>query len=116
MEFDFNKTNSERKTLSIIFILIANLSYASFPICNSYKTISDQNEIFGQYQYELMNQASYTTQSFNKADRFNKKRFLPNWKLWQKVLLITFGLIVALIILLIIGHQIVLLCGGLSFN
>ena len=107
-----------KRSLTIILILITNLSYASFPIytSSSNKIIVYQNEIFEQYQDGLMNQASYTTQSFNKADRFKKKRFLSNWKLWQKVLLITFGSIVTLIILLIIGHQIVLLCGGLSFN
>ena len=107
-----------KNTLTIILIFIVNLCYASFPVynCSSTQIISDQNEIFEQYQDGLMKHASYTTHSFSVADRFHKKRFLPNWKLWQKVLLITFGSIVSLIILLIIGHQIIILSGGLSFN
>lgn len=65
-----------KRSLTIILILITNLSYASFPIytSSSNKIIVYQNEIFEQYQDGLMNQASYTTQSFNKADRFKKKK------------------------------------------
>ena len=89
-----------KNILIIILIFIVNLCYASFPIYNSpnNKIIIDQNEIYEQYQDGLINQASYATQTFSISDR-SQKKFLPNWKMWQKALLIIFLLILATILI-----------------
>ena len=85
-----------KKLIITLLVLIANLSYASFPI-NSLSmdtTINKKSETLEQYQKRLIKQGFYNSEdeilnSFTKKNKKSKKsRFLPNWKLWQKALLI----------------------------
>lgn len=73
-------------TISILFLL-PSISWASFPIETTFKSEIKKSEMTIESKKE-----TYKT----------KKRFLPNWKIWQKALLFFFGSIIALIILAII--------------
>ena len=95
-----------KKLIISLLVLIANLSYASFPI-NSMSidtTINKKSETLEQYQKRLIKQGFYNSDNdilnaFTKKNKKSEKsRFLPNWKLWQKALLII--LCVALIIVI----------------
>lgn len=85
-----------KKLIISALVLIANLSYASFPI-NSLSidtTINTKIETLEQYQKRLIKQGFYNSENYtlNTSIKKNKKskklRFLPNWKLWQKALLV----------------------------
>ena len=95
-----------KKLIISLLVLIANLSYASFPI-NSLSmdtTINKKSETLEQYQKRLIKQGFYNSDNdilnaFTKKNKKSEKsRFLPNWKLWQKALLIILS--VALIIVI----------------
>ena len=95
-----------KKLIISLLVLIANLSYPSFPI-NSLSmdtTINKKSETLEQFQKRLIKQGFYNSENdiLNTSTKKNKKseksRFLPNWKLWQKALLII--LCVALIIVI----------------
>ena len=100
-----------KKLIISLLVLIANLSYASFPINRTSMdtTINKKSETLEQYQKRLIKQGFYNSENdiLNTSTKKNKKseksRFLPNWKLWQKALLII--LCVALII--VIGIEMV---------
>lgn len=85
-----------KKLIISALVLIANLSYASFPI-NSLSidtTINTKIETLEQYQKRLIKQGFYNSENYTlktsikKNKKSKKLRFLPNWKLWQKALLI----------------------------
>lgn len=85
-----------KKLIISVLVLLANLSYASFPI-NSLSvdtTINKRGETLEQYQKRLYKQGFYSSEndilktSTKKNKKSKKSRFLPNWKLWQKALLI----------------------------
>ena len=99
------------KKLNIsVLVIIANLSYASFPI-NSLSidtTINKKSETLEQYQKRLIKQGVYNSEddilnTFTKKNKKSKKSwFLPNWKLWQKALLIILCIPIIIIIHFII--------------
>jgi len=99
-----------KKLIISLLVLIANLSYASFPI-NSLSmdtTINKKSETLEQYQKRLIKQGFYNSEDdiLNTSTKKNKKseksRFLPNWKLWQKALLIILCIPIIIIIYFII--------------
>ena len=99
-----------KKLIISLLVLIANLSYASFPI-NSLSmdtTINKKSETLEQYQKRLIKQGFYNSENdiLNTSTKKNKKseksRFLPNWKLWQKALLIILCIPIIIIIHFII--------------
>ena len=101
-----------KKLIISLLVLIANLSYASFPI-NSLSmdtTINKKSETLEQYQKRLIKQGFYNSENdiLNTSAKKNKKseksRFLPNWKLWQKALLI----ILCVAVIIVIGIEIAL--------
>ena len=67
-------------------------------------TINKKSETLEQYQKRLIKQGFYNSENdilnaFTKKNKKSEKsRFLPNWKLWQKALLIILS--VALIIVI----------------
>ena len=98
-----------KKLIIALLILIANLSYASFPI-NSMSidtTINKKSETLEQYQKRLIKQGFYNSEddilnkSIKKIKKSKKSRFLPNWKLWQKALLI----ILCVAVIIVIGIE-----------
>ena len=98
-----------KKLIISLLVLIANLSYASFPI-NSLSmdtTINKKSETLEQYQKRLIKQGFYNSENdiLNTSTKKNKKseksRFLPNWKLWQKALLI----ILCVAVIIVIGIE-----------
>ena len=98
-----------KKLIISALVLIANLSYASFPI-NSLSmdtTINKKSETLEQYQKRLIKQGFYNSENdiLNTSTKKNKKseksRFLPNWKLWQKALLI----ILCVAVIIVIGIE-----------
>ena len=98
-----------RKLIITLSVLIASLSYASFPI-NSLSmdtTINKKSETLEQYQKRLIKQGFYNSENdiLNTSTKKNKKseksRFLPNWKLWQKALLI----ILCVAVIIVIGIE-----------
>ena len=99
-----------KKLIIALLILIANLSYASFPINNLSMdtTINKKSETLEQYQKRLIKQGFYNSEedilnSFTKKNKKSKKsRFLPSWKLWQKALLIILCIPIIIIIHFII--------------
>ena len=99
-----------KKLIITLLVLIANLSYASFPI-NSLSmdtTINKKSETLEQYQKRLIKQGFYNSEddilnkSIKKIKKSKKSRFLPNWKLWQKALLIILCIPIIIIIHFII--------------
>ena len=99
-----------KKLIISLLVLIANLSYASFPI-NSMSidtTINKKSETLEQYQKRLIKQGFYNyeddiSNTFTKKNKKSKKsRFLPSWKLWQKALLIILCIPIIIIIHFII--------------
>ena len=99
-----------KKFIIYELLLIANLSYASFPI-NSLSmdtTNNKKSETLEQYQKRLIKQGFYNSEdeilnSFTKKNKKSKKsRFLPSWKLWQKALLIILCIPIIIIIYYII--------------
>ena len=101
-----------KKLIISLLVLIANLSYASFPI-NSLSmdtTINKKSETLEQYQKRLIKQGFYNSENdiLNTSAKKNKKseksRFLPSWKLWQKALLI----ILCVAVIIVIGIEIAL--------
>ena len=99
-----------KKLIITLLVLIANLSYASFPI-NSLSmdtTNNKKSETLEQYQKRLIKQGFYNSEdeilnSFTKKNKKSKKsRFLPSWKLWQKTLLIILCIPIIIIIYYII--------------
>ena len=99
-----------KKLIISLLVLIANLSYASFPI-NSMSidtTINKKSETLEQYQKRLIKQGFYNSENdilnaFTKKNKKSKKsKFLPSWKLWQKVLLIILCIPIIIIIYYII--------------
>ena len=99
-----------KKSIIFLLVLITNLSYASFPV-NSLSmdtTINKKNETLEQYQKRLIKQGFYNSENdfLNTSTKKNKKskksRFLPNWKLWQKALLIILCIPIIIIIYFII--------------
>ena len=98
-----------KKLIVSALVLIANLSYASFPI-NSLSmdtTINKKSETLEQYQKRLIKQGFYNSEddilnkSIKKIKKSKKSRFLPNWKLWQKALLI----ILCVAVIIVIGIE-----------
>ena len=98
-----------KKLIITLLVLIANLSYASFPI-NSLSmdtTINKKSETLEQYQKRLIKQGFYNSEddilnkSIKKIKKSKKSRFLPNWKLWQKALLI----ILCVAVIIVIGIE-----------
>ena len=98
-----------KKLIISALVLIANLSYASFPI-NSLSmdtTINKKSETLEQYQKRLIKQGFYNSEddilnkSIKKIKKSKKLRFLPNWKLWQKALLI----ILCVAVIIVIGIE-----------
>ena len=99
-----------KKLFITLLVLIANLSYASFPI-NSLSmdtTINKKSETLEQYQKRLIKQGFYNSEdeilnSFTKKNKKSEKsRFLPSWKLWQKALLIILCIPIIIIIYFVI--------------
>ena len=99
-----------KKLIISLLVLIANLSYASFPI-NSMSidtTINKKSETLEQYQKRLIKQGFYNSEydisnTFTKKNKKSKKSwFLPSWKLWQKALLIILCIPIIIIIHFII--------------
>ena len=99
-----------KKLIISLLVLIANLSYASFPI-NSMSidtTINKKSETLEQYQKRLIKQGFYNSEddisnTFTKNNKKSKKSwFLPSWKLWQKALLIILCIPIIIIIYFII--------------
>jgi len=99
-----------KKSIIYVLVLIANLSYASFPI-NSMSidtTINKKSETLEQYQKRLIKQGFYNSEddllnTFTKKNKKSKKSwFLPSWKLWQKALLIILCIPIIIVIYYII--------------
>ena len=99
-----------KKSIIYVLVLIANLSYASFPI-NSMSidtTINKKSETLEQYQKRLIKQGFYNSEddllnTFTKKNKKSKKSwFLPSWKLWQKTLLIILCIPIIIVIYYII--------------
>ena len=99
-----------KKLIISLLVLIANLSYASFPI-NSMSidtTINKKSETLEQYQKRLIKQGFYNyeddiSNTITKKNKKSKKSwFLPSWKLWQKALLIILCIPIIIIIHFII--------------
>ena len=99
-----------KKLIISLLVLIANLSYASFPI-NSLSmdtTNNKKSETLEQYQKRLIKQGFYNSENdilnaFTKKNKKSKKsKFLPSWKLWQKALLIILCIPIIIIIYFII--------------
>ena len=90
--------------ISILFLL-PSISWASFPIETTINSEIKKPDITIESKRETIEKRYWKYKT--------KKRFLPNWKIWQKALLIFFGSIIALIISLAIG---VALTGGISLN
>ena len=99
-----------KKLIIYLLVLTTNLSYASFPI-NSLSmdtTINKKSETLEQYQKRLIKQGFYNSEneilnkSIKKIKKSKKSRFLPNWKLWQKALLIILCIPIIIIIHFII--------------
>ena len=80
-------------TISILFLL-PSISWASFPIEITISSEIKKPNITIEPKRETIEKRYWKYKT--------KKRFLPNWKIWQKALLIFFGSIIALIILAII--------------
>ena len=99
-----------KKLIISLLVLIANLSYASFPINNLSmdRTINKKSETLEQYQKRLIKQGFYNSENdilnaFTKKNKKSKKsKFLPSWKLWQKALLIILCIPIIIIIYYII--------------
>ena len=75
---------------SILF-LISPISWASFPIETTISSEIKKPNITIELKTEKIEKRYWKYKT--------KKRFLPNWKIWQKALLIFFGSIIALIII-----------------
>ena len=98
-----------KKLIISLLVLIANLSYASFPINRSIDTtINKKSETLEQYQKRLIKQGFYNSEddilnTFTKKNKKSKKSwFLPSWKLWQKALLIILCIPIIIVIYYII--------------
>ena len=99
-----------KKLIIALLILIANLSYASFPINSTSMdtTINKKSETLEQYQKRLIKQGFFNSENdisnaFTKKNKKSKKsRYLPSWKLWKKALLIILCIPIIIIIYYII--------------
>ena len=98
-----------KRLIITLLVLIANLSYASFPI-NSLSmdtTNNKKSETLEQYQKRLIKQGFYNSEddilnTFTKKNKKSKNSwFLPSWKLWQKALLI----ILCVAVIIVIGIE-----------
>ena len=71
-------------------------------------TINKKSETLEQYQKRLIKQGGYNSENdiLNTSTKKNKKskksRFLPNWKSWQKALLIILCIPIIIVIYYII--------------
>lgn len=101
-----------KKIIISALVLIANLSYAPFPI-NSLSmdtTINKKSETLEQYQKRLIKQGFYNSEndilnkSTNKNKKSKKSRFLPTWKLWQKALLIILCITIIIFITVVLPY------------
>ena len=80
--------------ISILFLL-PSISWASFPIEKTINSEIKKPNITIEAKRKKIEKRYWKYKT--------KKRFLPNWKIWQKALLIFFGSIITLIILVVVG-------------